>query len=267
MHPTNREILTEYRKGRPIVRAGISTREYPHIFDPSHSSNWRINDAEKSIGYRYDRLFLKTLAGLRDLAVADVRPLVTQEKYSSCVGRNKCVYGPNPYTVRWKPDYDYYLSLDDDIYLQPGQFLEMLDCAEENPGACVTALYRDANGPEGVEQYCLGDFFLGEPVCFTDKIIVEDVGRYEFAGLGAMLIPASVLYGIPFPVFRTGRFPVYRPDPEDPRMTKEYWFESQDDVAFSQMLLKLEIPLLLKGFAQHRDMLPGDAVLEYLKNH
>jgi hypothetical protein len=50
-------------------------------------------------------------------------------------------------------------------------------------------------------------------------------------------------------------------------MTKEYWFESQDDVAFSQMLLKLEIPLLLKGFAQHRDMLPGDAVLEYLTNH
>ena len=260
MHPTNREIL-------PIVRAGISTREYPHIFDPSHCSNWRINDAEKSIGYRYDRLFLKTLAGLRDLAVADVRPLVTQEKYSSCVGRNKCVYGPGPYTKAWKPDFDYYLSLDDDMYLQPGQFLLMLDHAEANPGACVTALYRDANGPEGVEQYCLGDFFLGEPVCFSDKIIVEDVGHYEFAGLGAMLIPASVLYGIPFPVFHTARFPVYRLNPEDPLQTKEYWFESQDDVAFSQMLLKLKIPLLLKGFAQHRDMLPGEAVLEYLKNH
>jgi len=169
--------------------------------------------------------------------------------------------------VTWKPDYDYYLSLDDDIYLQPGQFLEMLDCAEENPGACVTALYRDANGPEGVEQYCLGDFFLGRPVCFSDKIIVEDVGHYEFAGLGAMLIPASVLYGIPFPVFHTARFPVYRLNPEDPLQMKEYWFESQDDVAFSQMLLRLKIPLLLKGFAQHRDMLPGDAVLEYLTNH
>jgi hypothetical protein len=260
MHPTNREIL-------PIVRAGISTRDFPKNFNPADDGNWTVDNDTQRLYYRYDRLFLKTLAGLRDLAVADVRPLVTQEKYSSCVGRNKCVYGPNPYTVRWKPDYDYYLSLDDDIYLQPGQFLEMLDCAEENPGACVTALYRDANGPEGVEQYCLGDFFLGRPVCFSDKIIVEDVGHYEFAGLGAMLIPASVLYGIPFPVFRTGRFPVYRPDPEDPRMTKEYWFESQEDVEFSQMLLKLEIPLLLKGFAQHRDMLPGDAVLEYLKNH
>jgi len=260
MHPTNREIL-------PIVRAGISTRDFPKNFNPADDGNWTVDNDTQRLYYRYDRLFLKTLAGLRDLAVADVRPLIEQERYCSCIGRNKCVYGPDPYTVTWKPDYDYYLSLDDDIYLQPGQFLEMLDCAEENPGACVTALYRDANGPEGVEQYCLGDFFLGEPVCFTDKIIVEDVGRYKFAGLGAMLIPASVLYGIPFPVFHTARFPVYRLNPEDPLQMKEYWFESQDDVAFSQMLLRLKIPLLLKGFAQHRDMLPGDAVLEYLTNH
>ena len=260
MHPTNREIL-------PIVRAGISTRDFPKNFNPADDGNWTVDNDTQRLYYRYDRLFLKTLAGLRDLAVADVRPLIEQERYCSCIGRNKCVYGPDPYTVTWKPDYDYYLSLDDDIYLQPGQFLEMLDCAEENPGACVTALYRDANGPEGVEQYCLGDFFLGRPVCFSDKIIVEDVGHYEFAGLGAMLIPASVLYGIPFPVFHTARFPVYRLNPEDPLQMKEYWFESQDDVAFSQMLLRLKIPLLLKGFAQHRDMLPGDAVLEYLKNH
>ena len=260
MHPTNREIL-------PIVRAGISTRDFPKNFNPADDGNWTVDNDTQRLYYRYDRLFLKTLAGLRDLAVADVRPLIEQERYCSCIGRNKCVYGPDPYTVTWKPDYDYYLSLDDDIYLQPGQFLEMLDCAEENPGACVTALYRDANGPEGVEQYCLGDFFLGRPVCFSDKIIVEDVGHYEFAGLGAMLIPASVLYGIPFPVFHTARFPVYRLNPEDPLQMKEYWFESQDDVAFSQMLLKLKIPLLLKGFAQHRYMLPGDAVLEYLTNH
>jgi len=260
MHPTNREIL-------PIVRAGISTRDFPKNFNPADDGNWTVDNDTQRLYYRYDRLFLKTLAGLRDLAVADVRPLIEQERYCSCIGRNKCVYGPDPYTVTLKPDYDYYLSLDDDIYLQPGQFLEMLDCAEENPGACVTALYRDANGPEGVEQYCLGDFFLGRPVCFSDKIIVEDVGHYEFAGLGAMLIPASVLYGIPFPVFHTARFPVYRLNPEDPLQMKEYWFESQDDVAFSQMLLRLKIPLLLKGFAQHRDMLPGDAVLEYLKNH
>jgi len=260
MHPTNREIL-------PIVRAGISTRDFPKNFNPADDGNWTVDNDTQRLYYRYDRLFLKTLAGLRDLAVADVRPLIEQERYCSCIGRNKCVYGPDPYTVTWKPDYDYYLSLDDDIYLQPGQFLEMLDCAEENPGACVAALYRDANGPEGVEQYCLGDFFLGRPVCFSDKIIVEDVGHYEFAGLGAMLIPASVLYGIPFPVFHTARFPVYRLNPEDPLQMKEYWFESQDDVAFSQMLLRLKIPLLLKGFAQHRDMLPGDAVLEYLTNH
>jgi hypothetical protein len=260
MHPTNREIL-------PIVRAGISTRDFPKNFNPADDGNWTVDNDTQRLYYRPDRLFLKTLAGLINLRFADVRPQIEQERYCSCVGRNKCVYGPNPYTVTWKPDYDYYLSLDDDIYLQPGQFLEMLDCAEENPGACVTALYRDANGPEGVEQYCLGDFFLGEPVCFSDKIIVEDVGHYEFAGLGAMLIPASILYGIPFPVFHTARFPVYRPNPEDPLQTKAYWFESQDDVAFSQMLLELKIPLLLKGFAQHRDMLPGEAVLEYLKNH
>ena len=260
MHPTTREYP-------PIVRVGVTTRDFPKNFNPADDGNWTVDNDTRRLYYRPDRLFLKTLAGLINLRFADVRPQIEQERYCSCVGRNKCVYGPNPYPVTWKPDYDYYLSLDDDIYLQPGQFLEMLDCAEENPGACVTALYRDANGPEGVEQYCLGDFFLGEPVCFSDKIIVEDVGHYEFAGLGAMLIPASILYGIPFPVFHTARFPVYRPNPEDPLQTKAYWFESQDDVAFSQMLLELKIPLLLKGFAQHRDMLPGEAVLEYLKNH
>jgi hypothetical protein len=261
MHPTTREYP-------PIVRVGVTTRDFPKNFNPAHDSNWTVDNDTQRLYYRPDRLFLKTLAGLIDLRFSDVRPQIVQERYCSCVGRNKCVYGQNPYTVTWKPDYDYYLSLDDDIYLQPGQFLEMLDCAEENPGACVTALYRDTNAidPE-TEQYALGNFFMGEPVCFSDKIILADVGAYEFSGLGAMLIPAAVIKVFEFPIFRHGIFSCQRTDPQDPRRSVHYFLEAQDDVGFCRQLSVEKIHLLLKGWAQHRDLLPGAAVQEYLKNH
>lgn len=261
MHPTTREVP-------PVVRVGVATREYPTSFNPADDSNYTVDHESRRLFYRPDRLFLKTLSELAGVSFADVRPQIVQERYCSCIGRNKCVYGPGPYTKAWKPDFDYYLSLDDDIYLQAGQFMLMLDHAEENPDACVTALYRDVNATRGdMEQYAIGEFFLGEPECFTDKIIVEDVGFYEFAGLGAMLIPASVIVAEPYPCFQHGTFSAHRTDPENQGRSIRYFFEAQDDIAFCQRLLKRDIPLVLKGWAQHRDLLPGEAVLAYLKNY
>ena len=66
MHPTTREVP-------PVVRVGVTTREYPTSFNPADDSNYTVDHESRRLFYRPDRLFLKTLSELAGVSFAIVR--------------------------------------------------------------------------------------------------------------------------------------------------------------------------------------------------